>query len=76
MISTGRLEKYSTSVNTGSVTVSHNSVTTIGNNWITVATNTTITTTPIIYPRIKFSSLVVKTDTTNLVIRYNGQLLN
>ena len=77
LTSTGeaRLEKYEATFNNGSVSLNHTNTTTIGNNWILVATNTAKTTTPIVFPRIKFSSQSLKTDTTNLIIKYNNSIL-
>ena len=71
-----RLEIYSTTIgNNGTISTSHTNIASIGANWIQVAAGTETTTTPIMYPRIKFSSLLLKTDTNNLYIKYNNQLL-
>lgn len=71
-----RLEKYEATVANGVVVLSHSNVKTIGNSWILVNTGADKATTPIILPRIKFSSQSLKTDTSNLIIKYHDTLLN
>lgn len=71
-----RLEIYSITIgNNGTISTSHTNIASIGANWIQVAAGTETTVTPIMYPRIKFSSLLLKTDTNDLYIKYNNQLL-
>lgn len=65
-----RLEKYSVTVTNGRAQISHDEAASIGGNWITIES-----TTQIIYPRIKFSALTLKTDSNNLIIKYNSNLL-
>ena len=70
-----QLEKYSVTVTDGVINVSHTNITPVGANWIQVAAGSEKESVPMVYPRIKFSSLLLKTDSSNFVIRYNDNLL-
>ena len=76
LTSTGeaRLEKYSTTVDSsGNVTITHSNIVSIGNNWILTADGTDENSAPqLVFPRIKFSSLALKADSSNLKIHYNS----
>lgn len=67
-----RLAKYSTRINGNQIEPQYADTKEITSGmWITFNTNTQV-----VYPRIKFSSLALKTDTNNLVINYDGNLLS
>ena len=71
-----RIEKYTLSVSNGQASVTHSNNTNISANaWILIEADTDPSTTPILYPRIKFSSLALKTDTSNLTIKYDNHPL-
>ena len=71
-----RLEKYNISINGAAITITHSDIKNVsGFNWIRIADDTDISSVPIVYPRIKFSSQLLKTDTDSLTIKYNDQLL-
>ena len=71
-----RIEKYTLSVSNGQASVTHSNNTNISANaWILIEADTDPSITPILYPRIKFSSLALKTDTSNLTIKYDGNPL-
>lgn len=72
-----RLAKISTTINegTGTVSTSIQGAINVSDDRFWKFNGEAITTCNVVYPRIKFSSLALKTDTTNLVLRYANVLL-